>query len=199
MKGEDRETSPKNRTSIRTIQVPAPLIKVLTDHKERCEEIAGFSDDCKICGVFRALRDTSVENRNRRYSERAGIKKIRIHDFRHPYVKHTTKKYSRLYKGFKEVWNIILPPQKLTASVRSLFAISCLSRISTHKIKSKAHYGASAPSLHCVWQNNDGALFSFYYTCDPSKQRRFFRIRKFLNQYFINLAPGTPQMLHFSG
>ena len=30
----------------------------------------------------------------KRVLERAGIPKVRFHDLRHPYVKHTTKKYS---------------------------------------------------------------------------------------------------------
>lgn len=29
-----------------------------------------------------------------RGAEKAGVKRIRIHDLRHPYVKHTTKKYN---------------------------------------------------------------------------------------------------------
>jgi integrase len=34
-------------------------------------------------GGIRAIRDTTISNRNTTYAKLAGIKKIRIHDFRH--------------------------------------------------------------------------------------------------------------------
>ena len=93
LKGDDRETPPKNKSSIRTIQMPTPLTEILDEHKERCSKIGGFNEQCKVCGVYKALRDTTVEGRNAKYANLAGVKKIRIHDIRHPYVKLTTKKY----------------------------------------------------------------------------------------------------------
>lgn len=86
LKGGDRITPPKNKSSIRTIQLPLPLINILNEHYERCKEIVGFSDDLNICGGLKALRDTSVENANIKYAKRAGVKKIRIHDFRHSHA-----------------------------------------------------------------------------------------------------------------
>ena len=32
------------------------------------------------------MRDTSIENHNKRFAQLAGVKKIRIHDFRHSHV-----------------------------------------------------------------------------------------------------------------
>ncbi len=32
------------------------------------------------------MRDTTLENRNAQYASRAGVKKIRIHDFRHSHA-----------------------------------------------------------------------------------------------------------------
>ena len=87
LRGGDRETPPKNQSSIRTIDVPLPLKKVLDEHYDRCKSIAEFSDDWRICGGERCIRDSTLEHRNKDYAELAGIKKIRIHDFRHPYVK----------------------------------------------------------------------------------------------------------------
>jgi integrase len=86
LKGSDRETPPKNQTSIRTLQIPAPLMSILAEHRERCAKIAGFTDDFRICGGVRPLRDTSLENANKKFAELAGVKKIRIHDFRHSHV-----------------------------------------------------------------------------------------------------------------
>jgi len=46
----------------------------------------GFKESLKICGGLRPLRDTSIQNRNKKYSGIAGIKTIRIHDFRHSHT-----------------------------------------------------------------------------------------------------------------
>lgn len=86
LKGEDRETPPKNKTSIRTLQIPEPLKKILADHKARYRSLQGFSDDFRICGGTRPLRDTSIQKANERYAKLAGLKTIRIHDFRHSHA-----------------------------------------------------------------------------------------------------------------
>lgn len=86
LKGEDRITPPKNKSSIRTIQIPTPLAEVLKEHKERCKAMDNFSENLYICGGIRPLRDTSIENFNKKFSETAGVKKIRIHDFRHSHA-----------------------------------------------------------------------------------------------------------------
>ena len=86
LKGEDRETPPKNKSSIRTLQMPAPLIRILKEHRERQERLERFTEDYRICGGVRCLRDTTLQNRNKQYAELSGLKDIRIHDFRHSHV-----------------------------------------------------------------------------------------------------------------
>lgn len=86
LKGGDRETPPKNKSSIRTLQIPKPLLDILSEHKKCWSKTTGFSDDFRICGGTRPLRDTSVENMNKKIAAMAGVKKIRIHDFRHSHV-----------------------------------------------------------------------------------------------------------------
>ena len=86
LKGEDRETAPKNKSSVRTLQLPQPLIDILKEHKERYKENENFSENFRICGGERPLRDTSIENMNIKFAKAAGIKKIRIHDFRHSHA-----------------------------------------------------------------------------------------------------------------
>ena len=85
-KGVDRETPPKNRSSVRTIQIPFPLLKILKAHKHRYQSYVSFSDDFRVCGGPQPLRDTTIENRNKLFSKKAGVKKIRIHDFRHSHA-----------------------------------------------------------------------------------------------------------------
>lgn len=136
LKGGDRITPPKNSSSVRVIQIPIPLQNVLDKHYSLCRTLQGFSDDYFVCGGIRPLRDTSIENANKAYAEKAGIKKIRIHDFRHSHasllaneginiqeiarrlghsdVSITLKTYSHLYPKESEraltILNKIIPP-----------------------------------------------------------------------------------------
>lgn len=86
LKGADRETPPKNKSSIRDLQIPEPLKNILAEHYNRCKQINGFSDDWRICGCTSCLRDTTIQHRNERYAKAAGLKIIRIHDFRHSHA-----------------------------------------------------------------------------------------------------------------
>lgn len=87
IKGDDVETPPKNKSSIRTIALPQPLINALNEHKARQQQTnPKWKDTAFICGYFRPLRDTSIETENKKYAEQANIKKIRIHDFRHSHA-----------------------------------------------------------------------------------------------------------------
>ncbi|MGN0182186.1 MAG: site-specific integrase, partial [Candidatus Ornithomonoglobus sp.] len=86
VKGEDSETPPKTKSSVRDLQIPLPLLKILDEHKARCGKLDGFSEAWHICGGERCLRDTTIEKRNSSYAEKAGVKHIRIHDFRHSHV-----------------------------------------------------------------------------------------------------------------
>ena len=86
LKGVDRETPPKNKSSIRTLQMPKPLIDILNEHKKRYSEYPQFSDDFRICGGQKPIRDSSVSKANENIAKAAGLKKIRIHDYRHSHV-----------------------------------------------------------------------------------------------------------------
>lgn len=66
--------------------MPVPLINILNEHKARYKQFKGFNDDFRICGGTRPLRDTSLQNKNKKYAKEAGVKTIRIHDFRHSHV-----------------------------------------------------------------------------------------------------------------
>ena len=66
--------------------MPKPLIDILQQHKARYKQLQGFSDDFRVCGGTRPLRDTSIQNANKKYAALAGLKTIRIHDFRHSHA-----------------------------------------------------------------------------------------------------------------
>lgn len=87
IKGKDVvETPPKNRTSFRDIQAPLPLMEILKEHKNRQSQTTGFTEDFRICGGISCLKDTSIENKNKKFAELAGLHHIRIHDFRHSHA-----------------------------------------------------------------------------------------------------------------
>ena len=102
LKGGDAETPPKNKSSIRDIKMPAPLVRVLGEHKERQRQIKGFSEDFRVCGGATCVRDTTLDVKNRKYADLAGLPHIRIHDFRHPYVKRKTKKFANPFGARSE-------------------------------------------------------------------------------------------------
>ena len=86
LKGEDRETPPKNKTSYRDLQIPAPLMSILNDHRQRQQCMPRWSEDWRICGGTETLRDTTIEHKNHAYADAAGLPKIRVHDFRHTHA-----------------------------------------------------------------------------------------------------------------
>jgi len=83
LKGGDIETAPKNKTSMRTVQMPLTLLEVLNEHRQRQQVLHNFNDDFRICN---SVRDTTLQMRNEIYSTNAGLKTIRIHDFRHSHA-----------------------------------------------------------------------------------------------------------------
>ena len=86
LKGEDRETPPKNKSSIRDIQIPLPLIEILNQHKLRYINLKGFTNDYRVCGGVKCLRDTTIQHRNEQFARDAHLKIIRVHDFRHSHA-----------------------------------------------------------------------------------------------------------------
>ncbi|MBD5128646.1 MAG: site-specific integrase [Ruminococcaceae bacterium] len=83
----DYEALPKSKGSIRDLQMPTPLIDILNEHKERQRAVSHiFTEDYRICGGETPLRDSSVENRNKKYASEAELPHIRIHDYRHSHA-----------------------------------------------------------------------------------------------------------------
>lgn len=86
VKGGDIETPPKNKSSYHGLQIPTPLINILKEHKKRQQESDGFSNEFRVCGCVRCLRDTALNKRNRSFAQQANLPHIRIHDFRHSHA-----------------------------------------------------------------------------------------------------------------
>lgn len=80
------ETPPKNKSSMRDLQMPLPLKSVLETHKSRQMQTEDFNINYRVCGGIKCLSDTAIDMHNRIYSKNAGIDRIRVHDFRHSHA-----------------------------------------------------------------------------------------------------------------
>ena len=74
--GEDMITPPKTKNSIRTIDVPEFLIIELKEYMDR---IYDLKDDDRIFPIVAE----AIQHKLRREIAKGGLKKIRVHDFRH--------------------------------------------------------------------------------------------------------------------
>ena len=86
LKNGVKETPPKNKSSVRDLQMPSVLQKELKEHQRRHKQIRGYSENFRVCGGIDVLKDTAIENRNTLCAKEAGVKHIRIHDFRHSHA-----------------------------------------------------------------------------------------------------------------
>ena len=91
IKAEVIISAPKTKASIRTVILPPSLLKTLVAYKETVDSEWMFPSPTNN---GRPRNPSSVRKRLQLILERAGCKKVRFHDLRHPYVKHTTKKYN---------------------------------------------------------------------------------------------------------
>ena len=94
IKGEDMITSPKTKKSNRTVQMPDFLC---TEMQEFFNMQYGLKRKDRIFNITKSYLHHEMD----RGSKAAGVKRIRIHDLRHPYVKHTTKIFSLRLMDFQ--------------------------------------------------------------------------------------------------
>lgn len=80
------ETPPKNKSSYRDLQIPAPLMEILLEQKKRQLQDENFTEEYRICGGIDCIRDSTVTNKNVEYANKAGLPHIRVHDFRHTHA-----------------------------------------------------------------------------------------------------------------
>lgn len=86
LQGKDVITTPKTKKSNRVIQMPDFLCEEIKDY---LRQLYGASPDSRIFPLSKHTLKRGME-----YGcKESGVKVIRIHDLRHPYVKSTTKKY----------------------------------------------------------------------------------------------------------
>mgnify|MGYP000444347792 FL=1 len=94
LKGQDVITSPKTKKSNRTIKMPQFLCEEM---KEYLGMIYGLKKKDRIFTVTKSYLHHEMD----RGAKAVGVKRIRIHDLRHPYVKPTTKKFITFFEVFR--------------------------------------------------------------------------------------------------
>ena len=91
LKGQDLITSPKTKKSNRTVQMPDFLC---TEMQEFFSMQYGLKKKDRVFTVTKSYLHHEMD----RGAKEAGVKRIRLHDLRHPYVKPTTKKFLSFFK-----------------------------------------------------------------------------------------------------
>ena len=86
IKGQDVITDPKTAKSNRVIQMPAFLCEEMEDY---IRSLYAVEPTDRIFAVTKSYLHREMD----RGAKEAGVKRIRIHDLRHPYVKPTTKHF----------------------------------------------------------------------------------------------------------
>ncbi|MDD6467102.1 MAG: site-specific integrase [Erysipelotrichaceae bacterium] len=76
-------TSPKTKSSIRTLPLSKKVSDILKELYNYYSSFEGFNSSWNVFGGIKALPDTTIQKKKNTYAKEAGIKQIRVHDFRH--------------------------------------------------------------------------------------------------------------------
>lgn len=96
LKGQDVITTPKTEKSNRTITMPQFLTDEIQDYLKMQYDIG---EDDRMFTITKSYLHREMD----RGSKEAGLKRIRIHDLRHPYVKPKTKKFITFFEVFGQL------------------------------------------------------------------------------------------------
>ena len=76
-------TTPKTKSSRRTIPIPNQLYNDLKDYYNEQKKQYGFNNRWFVFGDTNPISTFMLRNRKIKYAKEAGVKEIRTHDFRH--------------------------------------------------------------------------------------------------------------------
>lgn len=79
-------STPKTSSSSRKVKIDKSLMKSLNELKNYYKEMINFNDDWFIFGGIKPLAPTTIGRKKDMYCKKSGVKKIRIHDFRHSHA-----------------------------------------------------------------------------------------------------------------
>ena len=89
--GELQIIPPKTKASVRKLVLPPAVLAVLREYRKKVDSRWMFPSPVK---ADRPITPGVARRRLQTILERADCKRVRFHDLRHPYVKHTTKNKS---------------------------------------------------------------------------------------------------------
>ena len=96
--GKNIISEPKTKAAFRTIILPPVMVGLLREYRKEVFSPLMFPSRIK---PNQPIDPSYVRKRLQQILERADCKKVRFHDLRHPYVKHTTKIFSLRLMGFQ--------------------------------------------------------------------------------------------------
>lgn len=79
-------TSPKTQNSIRTVLIPKQLKSILVEYFEWYYRFYNVRHDSFLFGIDRPILPKTIRKRIDKACELSGVKRIRIHDFRHSHA-----------------------------------------------------------------------------------------------------------------
>ena len=91
-------TEPKTEVAVRTLLLPPKVLEVFREYRKRNVSRWLFPSPKKEDSP---LLPSVVRQRLHRLLDHAGCERVRFHDLRHPYVKHTTKNFSLRLMDFQ--------------------------------------------------------------------------------------------------
>ena len=96
--GELQILPPKTKASVRKLVLPPAVVAVLREYRKKVDSRWMFPSPVK---ADRPITPGVARRRLQTILERADCKRVRFHDLRHPYVKHTTKIFSLRLMDFQ--------------------------------------------------------------------------------------------------
>lgn len=81
--GEYLITSPKTASSVRDLPMPQIVSNALNELHEYYSVFDGFDSSWFVFGGLKALPESSIQSAKNKACDSAGLRRIRIHDFRH--------------------------------------------------------------------------------------------------------------------
>lgn len=100
----------KNKSSRRTLPLPDPVYEMLCEEREKQDLYRRmfkgsynrkYDDYICVDQLGGLIRPNRVTQRFADLIKQYGLRKIRFHDLRHPYVKLTTKKFATFFENFR--------------------------------------------------------------------------------------------------
>ena len=96
--GKNIISEPKTKAAFRTIILPPVMVGLLREYRKEVFSLLMFPSRIK---PNQPIDPSYVRKRLQQILERADCKRVRFHDLRHPYVKHTTKIFSLRLMDFQ--------------------------------------------------------------------------------------------------